>query len=109
MQYLYLSIAILSEVLATSALKASEQFTRPLPSLIVVIGYGIAFYTLSLTLRSLPISVVYALWSGLGIALIAIVEAVYFKQPLNLPTYAGIGLIILGVVVVEISAQNTHS
>lgn len=73
MGYVYLAIAVVSEVIATSALKASEEFSRPLPSVIVVVGYAVAFYFLTLVLRSIPIGVAYAIWSGLGIALICVI------------------------------------
>ena len=80
MHYLYLLIAIVAEVVATSALKASEQFTRLIPSLLVVAGYATAFYFLSLTLESIPVGVAYAIWSGLGIVLVSVVGAMLFRQ-----------------------------
>ena len=76
MTYLFLAIAIIAEVAATSALKASEEFTRLVPSIIVIVGYGIAFYLLTLVLRVIPIGITYAVWSGVGIVLVAI--AVFF-------------------------------
>jgi len=104
--WLYLGVAIASEVIATSAMKAAEGFTRPLPSLIVVIGYGIAFYCLSLVLRTLPIGVVYAIWSGAGIALIALVGWLLYDQRLDLPAVLGMALIVAGVVVLNVFSKT---
>ena len=81
MAYLYLALAILAEVTATSFLKASEEFTRLVPSLIVVAGYALAFYFLTLTLRFIPIGITYAVWAGLGIVLIALVGYLFYKEP----------------------------
>lgn len=104
--WVYLGIAIVSEVLATSALKASEGFTRPWPSLIVVVGYLVAFYCLSLTLRSLPVGVVYAIWSGLGIVLVSVIAWLLFGQKLDLPAIIGMGLIIAGVLVMNLCSRT---
>ncbi|WP_025869404.1 DMT family transporter [Methylobacillus glycogenes] len=104
--WVYLGIAIVSEVLATSALKASEGFTRPWPSLIVVVGYLVAFYCLSLTLRSLPVGVVYAIWSGLGIVLVSVIAWLLFGQKLDLPAIIGMGLIIAGVLVMNLFSRT---
>lgn len=101
MNWVYLTIAILCEVIATSALKASEGFTRLTPSVLVVAGYAAAFYCLSLTLRTIPVGVVYAIWSGAGIALISIIGALFFKQSLDAPAMLGMVLIIAGVVVIQ--------
>lgn len=100
--YLYLSIAIAAEVIATSALKASEGFTRPLPSIIVAAGYATAFYFLSLVLKTVPVGVAYAIWSGAGIVLIALIGWVVLKQPLDLPAVLGMGLIVAGVAVIQL-------
>lgn len=100
MGYLYLSIAIVAEVIATSALKASDEFSRLWPSLVVVIGYGLAFYFLSLVLKTIPVGVAYAIWSGAGIALITLVGAVLYKQIPDMPAFAGMALIVLGVAVI---------
>ena len=89
MNYLYLIVAVIAEVVATSALAASHGFTKPMPSLVTVVGYGIAFYLLSLTLRTIPVGIVYAVWSGLGIVLIAAVGAIWFRQPLDLSASRG--------------------
>ena len=102
MGYLYLSIAIVAEVIATSALKSSEEFTRLGPSILVVVGYGAAFYFLSLVLKTIPIGVAYAIWAGMGITLIAIVGVVAFKQVPDLPAIIGMALIVAGVLVINI-------
>lgn len=107
MNWLYLAIAIVAEVIATSALKASEGFTRTVPSTLVVVGYGIAFYMLSLTLRTIPMGVVYAIWSGAGIVLITLVGYFLFKQRLDLPALVGIGLIVAGVLVMQLFSKTT--
>lgn len=99
--WLFLFVAIVSEVIATSALKSSEGFSRFWPSVIVVVGYGIAFYCLALTLRVIPMGVVYAIWSGVGIVLITLVGWLLFDQKLDLPALLGIGLIAAGVVVMN--------
>ena len=109
MQWLYLSVAIIAEVIATSALKASEGFTRLWPSLVVVTGYGIAFFFLSLTLKTLPVGVAYAVWSGLGVVLVSIVGLVFFGQPIDTAGAIGIGLIVSGVAVLNLfSSMNPH-
>lgn len=106
MAYLYLAIAILAEVIGTSALKASKEFTNFLPSLVVVVGYGIAFYFMSLALRTIPIGVTYAIWSGIGIVLIAIAGIFIYKEIPDLPAIIGMGLIILGVVVIHVFSKT---
>ncbi len=103
--YFYLAVAIVSEVIATSALKASQGFSRPLPLLVVLAGYGLAFYCLSLTLRSIPLGVAYAVWSGVGIALITLVGWVVYKQALDIGAIIGIALIICGVVVLQLFSK----
>lgn len=102
MTWLFLVLAIVAEVVATSALKASEGFTRPLPSLLVVAFYGVAFFLLAQTLRVLPIGVAYAIWSGLGIVLISLVGWLWYGQALDAAALAGMGLIVAGVVVVNL-------
>ena len=104
--WLILGIAIISEVIATSALKASDGFTRLLPSVIVVVGYGIAFYCLALVLRTLPVGIVYAIWSGVGVALIALVGWLLYGQTLDLPAIVGIGLIVAGVIVLNVFSKT---
>lgn len=108
MSYLYLSIAIVCEVIATTALKAADGFTRPLPSLIVVVGYAVAFYCLSLTLRTLPVGIAYAIWSGVGIALISVAGVWLYDQRLDLPALLGMGLILAGVLVINLFSQVGH-
>ena len=102
MAYLYLAIAIMAEVIASSALKASEEFTKLYPSLIVVIGYGVAFYFMTLVLRTIPIGITYAIWSGLGIVLVTIIGIVLYKETPDIPAIIGMGLIISGVVVIHV-------
>ena len=104
--WLFLLVAIVSEVIATSALKSSEGFSRLWPSVIVVVGYGIAFYCLALTLRVIPMGVVYAIWSGIGIVLITLVGWFLFDQKLDLPSVLGIGLIAAGVVVMNVFSKT---
>ena len=104
--YLYLGIAIVAEVVATSALKASEGFTRTGPSLIVAIGYGVAFYFLSLVLKTVPMGVAYAIWSGVGIVLIAAIGWLLMRQPLDVPALLGIGLIVAGVAVIQLFSKT---
>ena len=105
-QWLFLSIAIVSEVVATSALKASNGFTQLWPSLLVVAGYAIAFYFLSLTLRTIPVGVAYAIWSGVGIVLISLIAWLVFGQSLDTPAIIGLALIIAGVVVLQIFSKS---
>ena len=106
MSYLYLTIAIVAEVIATSALKASEGFTNLIPSLIVTVGYGIAFYFLSLVLKTIPVGIAYAIWSGLGIVLISVIGLMLFQQKLDLAAIIGMGLIIAGVVVINVFSTS---
>lgn len=106
MNWLFLAIAIVSEVIATSALKASAGFTRLGPSAIVAIGYGIAFYMLAQTLKTIPMGVAYAVWSGAGIVLITLVGYFFFKQRLDLPALAGIALIVAGVIVMQVFSKT---
>jgi small multidrug resistance pump len=106
MTYALLFTAIVLEVIGTSALKASEQFTRLLPILIMVACYGASFFFLSLVLRTLPVGIAYAIWSGLGIVLISMVGVIWFKQSLDLPALVGLGLIVAGVVVVNLFSKS---
>ncbi|MGA3246636.1 MAG: SMR family transporter [Paraburkholderia sp.] len=107
--YALLGVAIVAEVVATSALRASEGFSRWLPAVVVVLGYGVAFYCLSLTLRSIPVGIVYAIWSGVGIVLISLVAVVLYRQVPDLPAIIGLGLIISGVVVLNLfSKMQAH-
>jgi small multidrug resistance pump len=104
---MYLAISIVAEVIATSALKASEGFTRLLPSAVVGIGYAISFYFLSLTLRVLSVGIVYAIWSGVGIVLISAIGWVLYGQKLDAAALVGMSLIIAGVVVVNLLSSST--
>ncbi len=104
MTYLYLAIAIVAETIATSALKLSENFTRLGPSIVTVLGYAIAFYFLSLVLRTMSTGVAYAIWSGVGIVLISLIGWLWMGQTLSVPTMFGMGLIIAGVVIVNLSS-----
>ena len=108
MGYLFLTIAIISEVLGTAALKASEGFTKPLPTAVVLIGYGIAFLCLSLTLRTIPVGIAYAIWAGCGIVLVILASYVLFKQALDAPAMVGVGLILAGVVVVNVFSGTVN-
>jgi small multidrug resistance pump len=109
-QWIFLGVAIVSEVIGTSALKASEGFTRLWPSLIVVVGYLSAFYFLSLTLKTMPIGVAYAIWSGAGVALIALIAWALYGQALDVPAIIGLSLIVAGVVVLNVfSSTTSHS
>ena len=106
MSYIYLAMAIVAEVTATSMLKASEEFSRPLPSLIVVLGYGSAFYLLTLVLRTIPVGIAYALWSGLGIVLVAMAGAILYRQIPDWPAVVGITLIVMGVAVINLFSRT---
>ena len=109
MGYLYLAIAIVAEVAGTAALKASAEFTKLLPSVIVVVGYAISFFCLGLTLRTIPVGIAYAVWAGAGIALITMVGAVLFNEVPDAPAILGLALIVAGVVIVNtISRMTVH-
>lgn len=104
--YLLLALAIVAEVVATSALKASDGFSRPLASIIVVLGYALAFYCLAIVLRTIPVGVAYAIWSGIGIALITLIGWTFFRQSLDAPALIGVGLIVLGVLVIQLFSRT---
>jgi small multidrug resistance pump len=107
--YLFLGAAIVLEVFATAMLKASDGFTQPGPALAMVLGYAVSFYCLSLVLRSMPVGVAYAIWSGVGIVITAVVAFVLFGQRLDAPALAGMGLIVAGVLVINLfSATTSH-
>lgn len=107
--YLYLVLVVAAETIGTSALQASQQFTRFWPSVITVVAYVVAFYLLGLTLRYMPVGVLYAIWSGVGIVLIAAIGWIVFRQPLDLPAVLGIGLIVAGIVVIQLFSRTaTH-
>jgi len=108
MPFMYLAIAILAEVVGTSALKASNGFTVWVPSAIVVVAYGVSFYFLSLALRTIPVGVAYAIWSGVGIVLIATIGWLLFRQRLDAAAIFGMGLIIAGVVVIQLFSSTVR-
>ncbi|GGL65245.1 DMT family transporter [Wenxinia marina] len=105
--YLLLLVAVVFEVIATSALQSSRQFTRLIPSLIVVCSYATAFYLLSLTLKTIPVGVMYAIWSGLGIVLIAVIGMVVYGQRLDLPAVLGLAMILGGILVIHLFSRVT--
>lgn len=107
MNYVYLGLAIISEVIGTTLMKQSEGFTRLVPSLISATAYAIAFFFLSQTLKTIPTGIAYAIWSGVGIVLIASVAAVFQGQKLDAPAMIGMGLIICGVVVMNVFSKAT--
>lgn len=104
--YLMLLLAVTAETIGTTALQASQQFTRLWPSIIVVVGYGFAFYFMALTLRFMPVGIVYAIWSGLGILLIAAIGYIVFGQRLDWPAIAGLGMIISGILVIHLFSNT---
>lgn len=106
MNYIYLAVAICCEVVATSALKQTDGFTRLLPSIVTIAGYGLAFYFLSLPIRTIPVGVVYAIWSGAGIVLIAAIGFFVLGQRLDTPAVAGLALIIAGVLVINLFSKT---
>ncbi|EXL04099.1 multidrug transporter [Aquamicrobium defluvii] len=106
MTYLYLFVAIIFEVVATTALKQADGFTRLAPSLVTVVGYALAFYFLALTLRTMPVGIVYAIWSGAGIILITAIGWILFRQALDLPALVGMGLILAGVLVINLFSRS---
>lgn len=107
--YVLLFFAIIAEVIATSALKASQGFSLLIPSIITVIGYMIAFFLLSLTLKSIPVGIAYAVWSGAGIILISIVGWVVFKQQLDFAAILGLTLMIIGILVIQVFSKAGHA
>ena len=106
LSWTYLLVAIVAEVIATSALKASYGFSRLWPSAITVVGYCIAFYCLSLTLKHMPVGVAYAVWSGLGVVLITAVSWIMFGQKLDAAALLGMGLIVAGVIVMNVFSKS---
>ncbi|SHF85851.1 small multidrug resistance pump [Flavobacterium segetis] len=105
--FLFLGIAIIFEIIATSALKKSEEFTKLIPSLITIVGYCGAFYFLSFAIRTIPVGIAYAIWSGVGMVLITIIGAVFFKQIPDLPAVIGLSLILIGVIIINVFSKTT--
>ncbi len=109
MKWIYLLLAITMEVIATSALKQAQGFTKLFPSIIVVLGYGMAFYFLSLVLQLMPVGVAYAIWSGIGVVFITAVGYLFFNQTIDLPAVLGIILIVAGVIIINLFSKSiTH-
>jgi small multidrug resistance pump len=106
LQWLYLSVAIAAEVTGTSFLKSSQGFTRPVPSAVVVVAYLVSFYFLSLTLKTMPVGIAYAVWAGTGVALIALIGWVFFSQSLDAAAILGIVLIVAGVLVINLYSSS---
>lgn len=105
--YVYLILAVAAETIGTSALQASQQFTRLLPSGLAVVGYAVSFYLLAQVLRAMPVGIVYAIWSGLGIVFIALIGLVVFGQKLDLPAILGLALIVGGIAVINLFSGST--
>jgi small multidrug resistance pump len=105
-QWFFLSVAIISEVVATSALKASNGFTQLWPSLLVIGGYATAFFFLSLTLRTMPVGMAYAIWSGIGIVLVTLIAWLVLGQSLDIPAIIGLTLIIMGVIILQVFSRS---
>ncbi len=103
--YFHLGVAILSEIVATSALKSSDGFSRLVPAAIAVAGYSVSFYFLSLALRSIPLGIAYALWSGIGIVLLAAIGWIWYRQSLDAPAILGLGLILAGILVIKLFSR----
>ncbi len=104
--WLFLVVAIFSEVIATSALKASDGFSKTTPSMIVLVGYCLAFYFLSLTLKTIPVGVAYAVWSGVGIVGVSIIGWLVFKQKLDFPALLGMAFILVGVLIMNVFSKS---
>jgi small multidrug resistance pump len=107
MQYLFLGLAILFEIIGTSFLKLSDGFTRIFPTIVVALSYIACFYFMSLSLKTIPLGIVYAVWAGVGIVLIALISVFIFKQSLDIPAIAGIALIVAGVFIINIFSKTT--
>ncbi len=104
--YLFLALAIIAEVIATSSLKATEEFTKIIPTIIMIVAYLVSFYFMTLVLKFIPLGITYAIWSGIGIVLVAIVGAWRYKEIPDLPSILGMGLIISGVIVIHVFSKN---
>lgn len=108
MSFLYLIIAIVAEVIATSAMKASDGFSQLSASIITVIGYAVAIYFLSLTMKMIPVGITYALWSGAGIILVSLVGFFYYKQHLDLAAIIGLVFMIIGILIIHLFSKSTE-
>jgi len=106
MNWIFLAIAILTEIVATSGLKAADGFTRLVPSVVVIVGYAISFYFFSLALRGIPVGVAYGVWSGVGIMAIALIGWLYYGQVLDLAAILGLALIVAGVLVLNLFSKS---
>ncbi|HJO02659.1 MAG TPA: multidrug efflux SMR transporter [Acidobacteriota bacterium] len=106
MPYVYLAIAIAAEVVGTTSLKASEEFTRLLPSLTVATAYSVSFYFLSMVLKSIPVGITYAVWSGLGVVLVALVGAIVYREVPDGPALLGMALIVAGVLIMNVFSST---
>ncbi|AYN95723.1 MULTISPECIES: DMT family transporter [Pseudomonas] len=105
--YIYLAIAIAAEIVATTAMKALDGFNKPLPLVLVIVGYAVAIGLLSQVVKIIPVGIAYAIWSGMGIVLVSIAAAVIYKQTLDLAAILGMSLIILGVIVIQLFSKST--
>ncbi|MGX5221060.1 MULTISPECIES: DMT family transporter [Pseudomonas] len=105
--YLYLAIAVTAEVIATTSMKAISGLSKPLPLILVIVGYAISFWMLSLVVKTIPVGIAYAVWAGLGIVLVSIAATFIYQQRLDLPAMLGMGLIIAGVMVIQLFSQST--
>ncbi|WP_339486932.1 DMT family transporter [Pseudomonas sp. EL_65y_Pfl2_R95] len=105
--YLYLAIAVTAEVIATTSMKAISGLSKPLPLILVIVGYAISFWMLSLVVKTIPVGVAYAVWAGLGIVLVSIAATFIYQQRLDLPAMLGMGLIVAGVMVIQLFSQTT--
>tara|TARA_B100000886_G_scaffold313115_1_gene249542 strand:- start:6564 stop:6893 length:330 start_codon:yes stop_codon:yes gene_type:complete len=108
MKWFYLLIAIITEVIATTALKESENFSKVIPSIIVIIGYSLTFFFMSLTIREMSLGITYAIWSGMGIFLIALIGYLRYDQVLDTPALIGISLIIIGIIILRIFSKSVN-
>jgi small multidrug resistance pump len=104
--YLYLAIAIAAEVIATTSMKALDGFNKPLPLVLVVVGYGLSLWLLSLVVKTIPIGIAYAVWAGLGIVLVSIAALFVYEQKLDLPAIIGMSMIVAGVVVIQLFSST---
>lgn len=104
--YYYLAIAICAEVIATVSMKAVKGLSTPLPLVLVIVGYGIAFFMLTLVVRSIPVGIAYAIWAGMGIVMVSIAALFIYGQRLDVPAMAGMGLIVAGVVVIQLFSRT---